>query len=144
MYKKTITYTDYNGNERTEEFRFHLRKSDIIDWLTTEGDYTLDEVLRRLVEKRNGKQVMKTIEDLIYRSYGEISLDGRQFTRTKEVKDKFMETEAYSVFFTELITNADAAVEFVKGIIPSDMAEQVMAELKKQESGKNPTNLLEA
>lgn len=144
MYKKTITYTDFLGTQRTEDFYFHLRESDIVDWLTMEGDYTLDAVLKRLVEKRNGKEIMKTIEDLISRSYGEISTDGRQFIRTQEVKDAFFNTEAYSKFFTELVTDADEAVRFVKGIIPKEMADKIAGDLEaKAAEMKNSENIID-
>ena len=30
MLKKTITYTDYNGNSRTEDFYFNLTKTELM------------------------------------------------------------------------------------------------------------------
>lgn len=144
MHKETITYVDFLGNQRTEDFYFHLRDSDVVDWLTMEGDYTLDAVLKRLVEKRNGKAIMNSIEDLIRRSYGEISTDGRQFIRTKEVQDAFFNTEAYSQLFTKLVTDADAAAAFLKGIIPKDMADRIAGDLEaKAEEIKNSSNVID-
>ena len=31
MIVKTITYTDYDGNQRTEEFRFHFNKAELLE-----------------------------------------------------------------------------------------------------------------
>ena len=35
MIKQTITYTDYNGNERTEEYWFNLSKAELLRLETT-------------------------------------------------------------------------------------------------------------
>ncbi len=125
MYKETITYEDYNGEKRTEDFYFNLNKAEIIKWLTTSGGYTLDKLVERLAKERNGKEIMKIFEELIYMAYGEISIDGRRFVKTDEVKRDFMETEAYSVLFTRLVTDAKAASEFINKIIPKDLSEEV-------------------
>ena len=46
MLKKTVTYTDYNGSERTEDFYFNLTKAEIMEMeLSTSGG--LAEMLRR-------------------------------------------------------------------------------------------------
>lgn len=125
MLKKTITYPDYNGQVRTEDFYFNLNKAEIIEWLTTTGDYTIDEVLTQMSKKMNARGIMEAFRDLIYRAYGEKSLDGRRFIKTPEVKANFMETEAYSVLFTELVTDAKKAAEFFNAIIPTDLGKEV-------------------
>ena len=125
MYKCPITYTDYDGNVRTEDFYFNLSKAEIIKWLTTSGDYTLDKMIDKLTKQRNGKEIMKIFEDLIYQAYGEKSLDGRRFIKDDEVKRNFIETEAYSVLFTQLVTDAQAATRFINSIIPNDVSEDI-------------------
>lgn len=32
MLKKTITYNDYNGNERTEDLYFNLSQAEVMEW----------------------------------------------------------------------------------------------------------------
>lgn len=135
MYVRTITFVDFDGNERTEDHYFNLTKAEVIEWLTTSGDYTLDRVLDRLAKERNGKEVMKIFKDLIYRSYGVKSLDGRRFMKSTEIKDEFMETEAYSVLFTELVTDAKKAADFVNAIIPKDLSEEVAKIMKENPDG---------
>lgn len=123
MYTRTFKFTDFNGVEREEEHNFYLSQAELIEFLTTSGDYTLDVMLKKLIyEDRNGKEIMKIFKDLIYNSYGKKSLDGRRFIKSKEVKDDFMETEAYSILFTDLIVNAEEAAKFINGIIPTDLA----------------------
>ena len=101
MLKKTITYTDYEGVERTEDFYFNLNKAEVIKWLTTSGGYTIDKLLQRLVKEDNAKQVMVIFEDLIKMSYGEKSLDGKRFVKNDELWEAFSQTEAYSELFIE-------------------------------------------
>lgn len=135
MYKKTIEFTDYNNVARKEDYYFHLNKAEVIKWLTTSGDYTLDKVLERLSTERNGKKIMEIFEDLIHRSYGRKSLDGRKFEKTEEIWNDFYQTEAYSVLFTELVTDAKKAADFVNRIIPKDLADEVAKIIKENPDG---------
>lgn len=135
MLKRTISYVDFDGNDRIEDFYFNMSRAEVIQWLVTSGDYTLDKVLERLATERNGKKIMEIFADLIYRSYGEKSLDGRRFDKSEEVKRNFLETEAYSILFTEIVTDAAKASEFVRGIIPASLAADVEKVLKENPEG---------
>lgn len=139
MLKKTIEFEDYDGNMRKEDHYFNLNKAEVIKWLTTTGDYTLDKVLDRLSTERNGKKIMEIFEGLIHLSYGKKSLDGRKFEKTDEIWNDFYQTEAYSVLFTELVTDARKAAEFVNRIIPKSLSDEVEKIIKE-----NPQALPEA
>lgn len=125
MLKKSITYEDYNGNKRTEDFFFHLNEAEIIDWLTTSDDITLDGLLDGLSKQNNRKIAMRFFRELIYRSYGEKDPEGRKFRKTQEVKDEFMETEAYSVLYMELLSDSKEAADFFNGVLPKDLSEKI-------------------
>ena len=117
MLKKTKTYTDYNGNERTEDFFFNLSKAECIEMnLTTEGG--LDAYLQKIVDTKDVPKLIKEFKDLVLKAYGEKSADGRRFMKNDEIRQAFAETEAYSDIFMELVTDANAAIEFVNGIVP--------------------------
>lgn len=135
MLSKEITYKDFEGNERTETFYFNLTQAEIIKWMTTSGEYTLDKLILRLSQERNGKRIMEIFEDLIHRSYGQKSLDGRRFVKNDELWLEFYETEAYSQIFTELVTDAQKASAFVNGIIPSDMANEISKTMLENQNG---------
>ena len=131
MLKKTIEFEDYDGHMRKEDHYFNLNKAEVIKWLTTAGDYTLDKVLDRLSTERNGKKIMEIFEGLIHLSYGKKSLDGRKFEKTDEIWNDFYQTEAYSVLFTELVTDARKAAEFVNRIIPKSLSDEVEKIIKE-------------
>lgn len=129
MLKKTITYTDYNGEERREDFYFNLNKAEIMEMqMSTTGG--LDELIKRIVDAKDAPAIIKIFKDLILKAYGEKSADGRRFEKERDGKrlsDEFAQTEAYSILFMELATDADAAAKFVNGIVPSDMANTAAA-----------------
>jgi hypothetical protein len=135
MLEKKIKFTDYDDNVREEVHYFNLNKSETIKWMTTTGEYTLDKVLLRLAEEKNGAKIMAIFEDLIYRSYGRKSLDGRKFEKSEEIWLDFYQTEAYSELFSELVTDAKKAAAFVNGIIPSDIAKEVTKTLQENREG---------
>lgn len=121
MIKRTITYTDYNGMERTEDFLFHLTKADITKMeMSTAGG--LAERITRIVQAKDQPAIIEVFEDLIKRSYCTKTADGRGILRRPEDLEAFMGTEAYSILFMELATDDKAAAAFVNGIVPSDMA----------------------
>ena len=130
MIKKTITYTDYNGTERTEDFYFNLNKREItVMELSIKGG--LAEMIKRIVDAQDTPAIINVFEDLIQRSYGVKTPDGRGFMKRPEDLEAFMATEAYSQLFMELATDADAAAKFVNGIVPADMAKQIATESAK-------------
>ena len=124
MIKKTITYTDFNGGERTEDFYFHLTKAEITKMeMSVNGG--MAERIQRIVSAQDQPAIIEVFEDLIKKSYGVKTPDGRGFVQRKEDLEAFMATEAYSQLFMELATDSDAASKFVNGIIPADLSKQI-------------------
>lgn len=120
MLKKTITYTDYNDVERTEDFYFNLSKAEIAEMeLSTEGGFA--EMIQRIVNAKDAAAIVDIFKKMILKAYGIKSDDGKRFMKSKEISEAFSQTEAYSQLFIELSTNADAGAAFVKGIMPADM-----------------------
>lgn len=120
MLKKTITYTDYNGTERTEDFYFNLTKAELMEMeLSTSGG--LADSIQRIVAAQDAPAIVKIFKDLVLKAYGEKSPDGKRFIKSDEIRDAFAQTEAYSNLFMELATDADAAAKFVNGIVPKDL-----------------------
>ena len=121
MLKKTITYTDYNGQERTEDFYFNLSKSELMELeMSTSGG--LAEMIKKIVAAQDAPAIISIFKKLVLQAYGEKSPDGKRFIKSEELSTAFSQTEAYSTLFMELATDADAASKFVNGIVPADAA----------------------
>lgn len=124
MLKKTIEYTDYNGVERKEDFYFNLTKAEIAEMeLSRHGGLT--EYIHKIVSAKSEPDLVKLFKELILKAYGVKSDDGRRFIKSEEISTEFAQTEAYSILFMELSTDADKASEFVTSIIPEDVKERV-------------------
>ena len=118
MIKKTITYTDYNGVERSEDFYFNLSKAELMEMeLGTTGG--LAETIERITAAQDGPSIIKHFKNIILKAYGEKSDDGKRFIKSDEISKAFSETEAYSILFMELATNPDEAAKFINGVIPN-------------------------
>lgn len=123
MLKKTITYTDYNDNERTEDFYFNLTKAELVEMeMGITGGLT--EMINRIVAAQDMPTIIKTFKDIILKAYGQKSPDGKRFEKSDKIRDEFSQTEAYSVLFMELATSPDAAANFLNALVPSDIKDQ--------------------
>ena len=121
MLKKTISYEDFNGNKFTEDFYFNLTKAEIAE-MELEVPGGLTATLEKITKAQDTPTLIKIFKDLILRSYGVKSADGKRFIKNPTMREEFEQHAAYSVLFMELATNAEAASEFVNGIVPSDVA----------------------
>ena len=127
MFKKTVTYEDYKGNTRTEDFYFNLNKAELVELeLSTKGGLTV--MMDRIIAAQDNATLFKIFKDLVSKSYGVLSDDGRKFIKNQEVLDDFMQTEAYSIIFSELATNEEAAAEFFNNVIPQNLAKELAEE----------------
>lgn len=120
MFNKTVTFTDYNGQEATETFLFNLSKAELTEWEMDEQG-GLVETLEKIVAANDKAKLIKYFKKLVLKSYGVKSPDGRRFIKNDEVREAFEQHPAYSDIFMEFATNAGEATKFVKGIIPADL-----------------------
>ena len=117
MLKKTIPYEDYNGTKREEDFYFNLTEIEV-----TGG---LDTMLQAIIKAQDIPTIAKLFKQIILKSYGQKSPDGRRFIKSDELSTEFSQTEAYNVLYMELSQDAEKAAEFIKGIIPAKYREVV-------------------
>ena len=117
MLKKTIAYKDYDNNERVEDFYFNLSKAEMheMEYGTTGG---MTKIIEQMVATQDTARIMKMFKEIIMRSYGEKSLDGKRFIKSPELAEAFIQTEAYSNLFMELIQDPEKFAQFIKAVIP--------------------------
>lgn len=138
MLKKTITYNDFDGNERVETHYFNLTKTELVeiafnlpDGLTdevgTDASKVTEQAAMQLVEKLGKDGVFKFIKDLMLKSYGIKSPDGKRFEKSEEISKEFSQTLAFDAMFMEFMTNDVAAANFLNSIIPAEMVNNILA-----------------
>lgn len=123
MLKKTMTTVDFGGTERTEDYYFNLTRAEIMEMeLTTEGG--LVQMINRITAAQSQLELAKLFKQIICKSYGVLSPDGRKFIKNDAVLADFMSTQAYSDLYYKLVSNGEAAAAFFEGILPEDMNEE--------------------
>lgn len=120
MLKKLITYKDYNGTERKENFYFNLNKTELME-METEVVGGMRQLLEDMMEKQDIPKIMKAFKTIILKAYGEKSPDGRRFYKSDELSIAFTQTEAYNVLYMELLSDAKKASAFINALMPEDM-----------------------
>lgn len=136
MIKRTINYTDFDGNKRTEDLYFNMTKTELTEFALSMPDGVANEAEnvneydpeiagKKLVEKLGRYGIFKFIKDLVFKSYGKKSEDGRRFIKSDELSTEFTQTIAYDDFMSELLRDDLKASEFINGIIPAEMADKL-------------------
>lgn len=136
MYKKTVTYKDYNGVERTEDFYFNLSAAELAE-LTFSVNGGLQNYIQRIIDAQDMPAIVKEFKQLVLLSYGEKDESGKYFMKSEEISNKFASTEAYSQIFMELAMDDKKASEFVNAIVPQETIEELEKRAKAEETNSD-------
>lgn len=124
MIKKTVTFKDFLGTERTKDLYFNLTRTELSDMqMSVEGG--LDKKLKAMVDGVDSKEIYNTFVDIVLAAYGELSPDG--IYHIKEDDDghklykKFKQSLAYEALMDEICQSTDTMAEFINGIVPHDI-----------------------
>lgn len=123
MLKETIKYVDFNGTEREEDYYFNLTKTELIR-MEMNKNGSLTGLLTKITKANDMPEIFEAMEDLILKSYGEKSVDGRRFDKSEEISANFMHSLAYDCLFDKLTTDANYAYKFLMGILPAELADK--------------------
>lgn len=135
MYKKTITYEDYNGEKRTEDFYFDLTKTEAMKLnLGIVGG--LEAYMNRCLQRMDVPAILDLFEKVVLKAYGEKTADGRRFEKSEKLSIEFTQTRAYDELFQEIFNNPEKATEFMEGILPAD----AVAAAKAQQASLEANN----
>lgn len=133
MFKKTITYEDYNGDTQTEDFYFNLTKVECLELEFGFGNgETLSGSIQTLINAKDMNTVISTIKKVLLNAYGVKSPDGKRFIKNDEIRDAFEQSPAFEQIYWELVTDAEKASEFIAGIVPSAVRENLGADPKQE------------
>lgn len=123
MYKKTITYTDYDGNERTEDFFFYLNEVEVAEMQTSvPGGYAA--MIEKMINSKDPAQLIQLLKDFIGKAYGIKSEDGKRFIKNAQVFEEFTQTPAYPALYMSLVTDEKQAAEFINSIFPAKLVKE--------------------
>ncbi len=137
MLKKTIQYTDFNGVKRSEDFYFNLTEAELME-LELSRNGGLTEMVRRITNTQDAPEILKVFKEIILKSVGVKSDDGKRFIKSEAITEEFKQTNAYSVLFMELLKDDKKAAAFINGIIPGELRSQI----EENQEEVNKQNLL--
>jgi len=132
MLTREISYTDFNGEKVTEKFYFNISKPELVE-MEVEYKEGLGQKIQNIIDAKDYRQLIKMFKEIILTAYGQKSEDGRRFIKNDTLREEFVQMAAYHVLFMELASDADAAAEFLKGVLPKDMTgemDKALAEVK--------------
>nr|DAH80819.1 MAG TPA: hypothetical protein [Caudoviricetes sp.] len=124
MYKITETYTDYDDNQRTEDFYFNYSEAELTD-LQFSVSGGLAGMIDKIIKTNDMPKLVELFRELIQKAYGEKSNDGRRFMKSPELTKEFTETVAYSQIYMRLATDSKAAQEFINKVVPKSMKDKM-------------------
>lgn len=121
MLKRTITYTDYDDETHTEDFYFNITKLEIVELNVSEKE-GLEDFIKKIIKSSDNKQLVEQFKKVLLLSYGVKSEDSKRFIKNAQLREEFEQSAAFDVLFMEMATDEGAAAEFIKGILPKDIA----------------------
>lgn len=130
MLKKTITYTDFDDVERTEDFYFNLSQSELVK-METGQDLSMTDYINRIIDAKDGPKILELFDKLLRMSYGVKTDDGKKFIKNEALTEEFLCSAAYDALYMSLFAGEDAEgklAQFIEGILPSKLVEKAKAE----------------
>lgn len=132
MYKKTVTYEDWDGNEVTEDCYFNLTRTEILEMeYNLRPGNSFSDTIMTLVEEKDMGQILSVIKDILLASYGKKSDDGRRFVKNDEIREEFAQSMVFDEIYMDLAANSDHAADFINGIMPKAVQDQLGPDSKK-------------
>lgn len=137
MFKKDITYTTFDGEEITESFYFNLDVQELTQLaLKFNGGYV--NYIRQVMDSHEYTKIGDLFNEFIEISYGVKSPDGKFFRKVDPVDhhkyfEDFKACGAYSAYYLELITDNNAAVEFINSIIPQADIDKIAKQIEAKQ-----------
>lgn len=133
MLKKTVTYEDWNGTTRTEDFYFNLTRTECMELEYSFGpNKTMSGMIQTLIDTRDMGVIISTLKEILLKAYGVKSDDGKRFIKNQDIRDSLEQSPAFDDIYMELATNSDYAADFIIGILPRGFTEGLGANPKKE------------
>lgn len=132
MIIRPITYENWDGEEETKSFAFHLSKTELVDLEVSEKE-GFKEMIQRIIKTEDRKALIEQFKKIILMAYG--VREGDRFRKSDELREEFSQTPAYEALFMELATQDGKAVEFLTGCLPKDLRGDAQTAMKAVPTG---------
>lgn len=142
MVKRTITYTDFNDVERTEDFYFHLTLSELMDMEVKDPEGSFAKRVEGIIKNNDIFGILDAIKWVVEKAYGVRSTDGRGFKKDPELTREFFQSAAFEQLYMELLDDPDAAANFINALVPKKIPKVFTAE-NGVETGKDALQVVE-
>lgn len=108
MVKKSLTYKDFNNNERTEEFLFNLTD---LEGAELAMDFPADVIEGRVgaFDALGYNGTLALVKNTVLKAYGVKSEDGRSFIKSEKLTEAFASTKAFSIIVMDLFKDKGKA-----------------------------------
>lgn len=136
MFKKTINFENFDGDQCSQDFYFHMSKAELLE-MAADGK-SMMERLQRIIDANDGRAIISEFTSIIRAAAGVRSEDGARFIKTDLAKSALMDSPAFDELLMELATDAEAATAFIKQLIPEKMQKEMMDQIKKQKEASPP------
>lgn len=139
MFSKSITYKDFNGDEQTEVFWFHLSNAKLA-MLAADGG--LKSWVEEMSKQQDPVEILDKIRYLVKLACGVRSEDGKRFVQTEETQSFLLDSPAFDVLLFELFV-ADNTSKFFNALVPEEQRKQIEELAIKQGTAdplKEPAN----
>ncbi len=131
MFSKTIEFEDFNGNQKTQEFFFHMSKAELME-MAAEGNELMDR-LQRIIDTKDIKGILVEVRAIVASACGVRSEDGSRFLKTPEAKSVLLDSPAYDELLLHLCGDANAMTDFVDKLLPAKLREQMLSRLQSND-----------
>ena len=140
MVKKTITYEDFEGNQKTKDFYFHMNQVEFSK-LNGEVPGGLEKRMQTIIQDQDEDALLRMIDLLVSRSFGKFDEED-EFTKIdrngRPLYEKFVNTDAYDKLIIELIQSEKNIVSFLTEVMPKNMQGKIEEEYRKQQEANRP------
>lgn len=123
MFKHTVEYVDFNGNERKEELYFHLSLPEVTR-IEAEIGKPMDQYIQEVTANQDMKTLLDFLEKMILNAYGQKTSDGKSFHKSKALRDEFEYSQAYAEVFEQLLTDKELARKFGEAVADNGKAKK--------------------
>jgi len=120
MYKKTVKYTNIDGEAKQRTLYFNYNAIELVTVLEKHG-VTFDKMdefqgyIKSLQEQGKTMEMVRFVHDLIVRAYGERDESGEHFLKSEKIAYDFDHSMVFDEFFLDLMKNPAELNKLMRG-----------------------------